>query len=547
MTESKPWDYIIVGGGIAGGVVASRLKSYQPSSRILLIEAGPDVSGNKDILHFSALNFVGGQFDWAYKTAPQKHCDGREIDIPSGRALGGGSVINACGWLRGAEADYDNWAEMVNDKRWGYEGQLPYFKMTERWFSDNPEALNAHGWDGTMQIESPTYTNRIYPLTKATEEAWADIGVKKLPRADMNAGNNLGLAELNENRSKGARQIAPLVYPLDGITVQADTLVQSIVLEGSRATGITLADGTEISSQEVIVAAGAYRTPQLLMLSGIGPRETLENHGIEVKIENPHVGKNFNDHVKVHLNWKLKDPSKGYAIGSGNPIFSQPEFATGVPLTYVAGTTISRGTLEAAIAKDEGENAVTPDHYLLKRDWALMETLVLYLGSPPVAIDGNHISSALMASKPTSRGTVTITSKDPKDAPLLDPNYYATEVDKVVWRHSLRQVTELMTGDTALGQVVSGETPLPGFEPIRPDSTDEYLDQRVKAHGGSTFHGSSSCSMGKVVDGELRVKGAQNLRIVDASVFPISIGAHIMAAVYALAEQAAVIISGKES
>jgi choline dehydrogenase-like flavoprotein len=112
-----------------------------------------------------------------------------------------------------------------------------------------------------------------------------------------------------------------------------------------------------------------------------------------------------------------------------------------------------------------------------------METLVLYLGSPPVAVDGTHISSSLIALKPTSRGTVTIASKDPKDAPLLDPNYFATEVDKAVWRHSLRKAAELMSGDTALGQVVSGETPFPGFEPIRPDSTDEYLDQRVKAHG----------------------------------------------------------------
>ncbi|KAI0199761.1 GMC oxidoreductase [Astrocystis sublimbata] len=545
MTGPKPWDYIIVGGGIAGCVVASRLKRYRPSSRILLIEAGPDVSGNKDILHFSALNFIGGQFDWGYKTAPQKHFDGREIDIPSGRALGGGSVINACGWLRGAEADYDDWAEIVNDIRWGYEGQLPYFKMTERWFSDDPEALDAHGRDGAMQIESPSYTKRVYPLTETTEKAWAEIGVKVLPRADLNAGNNLGLAELNENRSKGARQIAPSVYPLDGVTVYTDTLVQSIVLDGPRATGIILADGTEISSQEVIVASGAYRTPQLLMLSGIGPRETLEKHGIEVKVENPHVGKNFNDHVMVHLNWKLKDPSKGHAFGSGNPLFSQPEFAMGVPFTWIAGTTIDRGALEAAIAQDEG--SCTPDHCLFEKDRALMETLVMYLGSAPVGVDGKHISTALMASKPTSRGTVTITSKDPKDPPLLDPNYFATEVDKTVWRYSLRQATQLMTGNTALGHVISGETPYTGFEPIGTDSTDEYLDRRVRAQAGSTFHGSSSCSMGKVVDGELRVKRVQNLRIVDASVFPISIGAHIQAAVYALAEQAAVIIAGQAS
>ncbi|KAI0443061.1 GMC oxidoreductase [Xylaria telfairii] len=547
MMESKSWDYIIVGGGLAGCVVASRLKHYQPSSHILLIESGPDVSDNKDILHFSSLNFIGGQFDWRYKTVPQKHYDGREIDIPAGRALGGGSVINGCGWIRGAKADYDSWGEIVNDKRWSYEGQLPYFKMTERWFSDKPEALESHGRAGTLQIESPTYTNRIYPLTKTTEDAWAEIGVNKLPRADMNAGTNLGLGELNENRSKGARQIAPSVYPLDGITIRTDTLVQSIVLDGARATGILLADGTEILSQEVIVAAGAYRTPQLLMLSGIGPRETLEKHGIEVKIENSNVGNNFNDHVSMYLNWKLKDPSKGYSLGSANPLFSQPEFATGVPLTYVASTAIPRDILEAAIAKDEGEDAVTPEHYLLKRDWAMMENLVMYIGTHPVGVDGTHISSALIALKPTSRGTVTIASKDPKDAPVLDPNYFATEVDKAVWRHSLKRIAKLMSGDTALGQVVSGETPFPGFEPIRPDSADEYLDQRIKAQAISAFHGSSSCSMGKVVDEELRVKGVQSLRIVDASVFPISIGAHIQAAMYALAEQAAVIISGKES
>ncbi|KAI1812454.1 GMC oxidoreductase [Poronia punctata] len=373
MPESKSWDYIIVGGGIGGCVVASRLKRYLPSSRILLVEAGPDVSGNKDILYFSSLQFVGGQFDCGYKSAPQKHYDGREIDIPAGRALGGSSVINACGWIRGAKADYDNWAEMVQDRRWCYENQLPYFKMTERWFSDDPEALKSHGRDGAMQIESPSYTNRI---------------------TDMNGGTNLGLGELNENRSKGARQIAP-------------------------------ADGTEISSsQEVIIAADAYRTPQLLMLSGIGPRGTLERHDIT----------NFNDH--------LKDPSKGYAIGSDNPLFAKPEFATG----YI---------LEAAIAKDEGR-----------------------------------------APRPTSRGTVTITSNDTKDPPLLDPNYFATEI------------TGLMSGDTEMGR----------SDLTRPTNISTK----------------DSCSMGKVVDGDLRVIGASALRI------------HIQAAVciMRLLNRQAVLISG---
>lgn len=352
--------------------------------------------------------------------------------------------------------------------------------MTEKWY--NSENQEFHGQDGKLQIESPISTNRIYPLAEITEQSWVDVGVRKLPGNDMNTGTNLGFGELNENRAKGARQIAPLAYPLDGVTVMTDTLVRDILFANSRATGVRLVNGTKIQSKEVIVAAGAYRTPQILMLSGIGPKEVLEKHGIEVKVDNPEVGKNFNDHVMMHLNWKLKDPSKGYALGSNNPWLAQPQFAMGTPLSHVACTDVPRDELQAAIAKDEG--SVDPDHYLLKRNWAFMENLVMYLAVPPLAIDGTHISNALMGMKPTSRGTVTIASTDPNDAPLLDPNYFATEVDKFVWRHSLRKITALMTGDTALGRdIVVGETPFPGFEPLRVDSSDEYLDQRVKAQG----------------------------------------------------------------
>ncbi|KAI1114178.1 GMC oxidoreductase [Nemania sp. NC0429] len=541
MAATGEWDYIIVGGGLAGCVVAHRLKEYKPSSRIVVLEAGPDVSANKEILQYSTLNFIGGQFDWGYKTVPQTHLDGRKLDIPAGKALGGGSVINACGWLRGSAADYDSWAEAVQDERWSYKGQLNYFKLTEKWY-DNENA-DSHGHDGKLQIESPISTGRIYPLASIAEQSFEEAGVKKLPGNDVNTGFNVGFGEINENRKQGARQIAPIAYSLDGITVKTGTLVRGVKIVGSQAVGVHLDDGTEILGKEVIVSAGAYRSPQVLILSGIGPKETLEKHDIEVKVDNPLVGTNYNDHIMLHLNWKLKDPSQGYSLGSPNPLFAKPEFLTGTPLSHVANTPIPRSQLEAAIAKDDGK--VDPNHDLLKRDWAVMENLILYLGMPPQAIDGTHIATTMMAMKPTSRGTVTIESKDPKVAPVLDPNFLATEVDKAVWRHSLRGITALMTGNTALGrEVIAGETPYPGFEEISVNSSDEYLDSRVKAQGLSTFHGSGSCAMGKVVDGDLRVKGVQNLRVVDASVFPISIGAHIQAAVYALAEQATVIIAG---
>ncbi|KAI2467570.1 GMC oxidoreductase [Annulohypoxylon bovei var. microspora] len=544
MVASTGWDYIIVGGGLAGCVVASRLSQYKPSARILVVEAGPDVSKNADILQFQSLKFIGGNFDWGYKTVPQKHYDGRQIDVPSGRALGGGSVINGCAWFRGSKADFDSWAEIVNDRRWSYEGQLPYFKKTEKWYSDdNPDG---HGQDGAMHIESPMSTGRIYPLADIIEQSWKELGVERLPGCDMNAGDILGLGELNENRHKGARQIAPSAYPLNGVTILTDTLVESIVIDKSsetRATGIRLADGTELYSKQVILSAGPYQTPQVLMLSGLGPKETLQQHGIETKVDIPEVGKNFNDHVKMHLNWRLKDPSKGEAVGSNNPLFLKPEFGTGAPISFVVNHEVPKDGLVAAITKDEGKPP-GPDHYLLKRQWGLMENIIMYLPLSPLQIDGTHISNTMMATKPTSRGTVTIASKNPADAPVLDPNYLATEVDKYVWRQSLKKAISLMTGNTRLGrEVVAGETPIEGFEPVTTDSSDEYLDSRVRALGRSTYHGSSSCSMGTVVDTDLRVKGVQNLRIVDASVFPVPIGAHIQAPVYALAEQAAVIIS----
>lgn len=352
--------------------------------------------------------------------------------------------------------------------------------MTEKWYDDeNPEF---HGHDGKLQIESPISTGRIYPMAAIAEQSFVEAGLRKLPGNDINTGTNIGFGEINENRRQGARQIAPIAYPLDGITVKAGVLVRGVKLAGSQAVGVLLDDDTEILGKEVIVAAGAYRSPQILMLSGIGPKSTLEKHGIEVKVDNPEVGSNYNDHVMLHLNWKLKDPSKGYSLGSPNPLFAEPQFATGTPLSHVANTPIPRDQLEAAIAKDDGQ--VDPNHDLLKRDWAVMENLILYLGMPPQTIDGTHVATTMMAMKPTSRGTVTIESKDPKVSPLLDPNFFATEVDKAVWRHSLRGITALMTGDTTLGRdVISSETPYPGFEPISVDSSDEYLDRRVKAQG----------------------------------------------------------------
>ncbi|KAI6081108.1 hypothetical protein F4821DRAFT_250002 [Hypoxylon rubiginosum] len=319
------------------------------------------------------------------------------------------------------------------------------------------------------------------------KSSWKSFGVPELPNNDSNAGSKIGFGEFTENRKQGARQIAPSVYCLYRVSVLTNTLVGSILIdEDNDARGVRLADGREIYSNEVIISAGAYRTPQLLMLSGLGPKEVLDKHGIEVKVDIPGVGQNLNDHIMLHLNWKLKALSVrnlywGDVLGSSNPIFAEPRFATGTPSSYVAYTKMPPSDLEAAIAKDEGK--VDSDHYLLKREWAVMENIVMYVATPPVRTDGRHISTVQMALKPTSRGTVTIASNDPADDPVIDPNYFATEVDKSVWRHSLRNIESFMTRDAFLGPEIDCETPPPGFEPLTEEASDEYLDSRVKAHG----------------------------------------------------------------
>ncbi|KAI0410654.1 hypothetical protein F5X98DRAFT_87611 [Xylaria grammica] len=543
MAATSGWDYIIVGGGLAGSVLAGRLLLHKPSPRILVLEAGPDVSHRDDILYFESFNFVGGEFDWNYKSVPQKSYDGRQIALASGRALGGGSVVNGCAWMRGARADYDDWAAAVGDARWSYEGQLPYFKKTEAWYKDK-NAEN-HGQDGALHIESPMSTGRHYPLADAVEQSWHALGVETIPEHDMNGGRNIGLGELNENRHKGARQIASTVYSLKGATVLTDTLVESVLVDDASgspaAKGVRLANGTEYHGAEIILSAGAYRTPQLLLLSGIGPRVVLEQHGIKPKVELPGVGQNFNDHALLFLNWRLKDPSKGDALGSAHPRWTEPQFTTGMPASFVVSTTIPNDGLQAAIAEDGQPDR---DAYLLSSTHAMMENIVLYFGVPPQGPDGAHISTALMGMKPTSRGSVSISSTNPADPPVLDPNYFSTAVDRHVWRVSLRAIAALMTGDnTPLGRdVVLSEAPPGESAPLAADASDAYLDEIVKTRAVSMFHGSGSCAMGSVVESDLRVKGVRNLRIVDASVFPVSIGGHIQAATYALAEQAAEII-----
>ncbi|KAI0547626.1 putative GMC oxidoreductase [Xylaria curta] len=544
---STTWDYIFVGGGLAASVVSSRLSQLDSSLKILVIESGPNANDESNIVWPNSTNLIGGDFDWKDSTVKQRHLNDRNVSIASGKALGGGTVINAGGWVRGDKFDYDLWGSLVDDKRWTYQGQLPFMQKSERHWTkaSNPEH---HGLTGPVPIQSVTSTKREFPLREHTLRSWKELGFNELPHLDGNAGNPLGIAELQEGRNNGRRIISAAVYSLENVTVLTNTLVEKVLIknhaagkEGLKAVGVRLADGTEVHGKEIILAAGALRSPQILLLSGIGPSADLAEYNIPVLLDHPEVGQNLADHSIFFSAWKVKDPSAGWALGSPNPLFSQPQYGWGNPLDFLVNSDVPKEGLAEAIAADEG---VVPDpatHPLLSNPRTFIEYIFLSVGAP----DGSLVTFATAPMLNTARGSIKLASADCNEPPLVDPNYLGTAVDRYVAREAVKtQIKFAGSSATVIGrEILDGEVGAPGFdEVLSVDSTDDYIDARIRAGLGTCQHPMGSLSMEKVVDVDLRVKGVDNLRVVDASVIPVVITGHIQAAVYALAEQAAEII-----
>ncbi|KAG4269019.1 hypothetical protein FPRO04_12368 [Fusarium proliferatum] len=325
---SPIYDYIVVGGGLAGCVLSSRIREYDDAAKILLIEAGKETRGRSDVHNMQVLN-LGGELDWQYQSEPVEALMGRQITLNAGKGLGGSSAINSGGWTRGAAADYDAWAALVGDERYSYKGQLPWFRKSELWFDDkNPEQ---HGRDGPIRVTCAKASNRVFPLAEKAAAGWEELGVSTLPDGDQNSGNNLGRAYICEARSDGKREWSANQYSLDGVQVRLETFVNRIVIQkidgNLKATGVELADGNVVNGHNIIISAGAFRSPQLLQLSGIGPKTHLQEFGIEPLIDLPEVGKNLSDHMIFFQHWRLRDTSAGHTIH--NPSFATTPLSPG--------------------------------------------------------------------------------------------------------------------------------------------------------------------------------------------------------------------------
>ena len=528
------YDYIVIGAGSAGCVLANRL-SEDAGAEVLLVEAG-----GRDWHPYIHVPLGMGKlhqrrmFDWGFVTEPEPNLDGRAIEASRGKVLGGSSSINVMAYTRGHPADFDRWAQK-GATGWSYAEVLPYFKRCETF------AGGENAWRGGTGPLGTEFARTSDPLYPAWIEAAEAAGIPYTQ--DYNAASQEGFGRSQYTIRKGRRSSAATAFlrpamRRKNLRVETGALVTRITVRGTAAQGIEYLKGGGLhradAAQEVIVSGGAFSTPQILMLSGIGPARHLREIGIAVVADLP-VGQNLQDHLAVFLSFTRREPG---------PFHHQLRFdrvAAGMIRAYAFGSgpgTVVPGGLHAFI-KTRPELAV-PDIEFMFRG-AAVDAHVWFPGLRPAAPDGFAIRPALL--HPDSRGEIRLRSADPRQAMRIAYNFFSAPGDLPKLREGFRLARDIAYRKP-LDRFRGSET-APGPE-IRSDAD---IDAYIRRTAVTAHHPAATCPMGigpqAVIDARMRVQGVERLRVVDASAMPDLVSAHLNAAVLMMAEKAADMIAGK--
>jgi choline dehydrogenase len=523
--DTVEFDYVIVGAGSAGCVLANRLSADGRHS-VLLLEAGPRDS-NLWIhvpLGYGKL-FKEKTVNWMYQTEPEPGLNGRQVFQPRGKVLGGSSSINGLLYVRGQHEDYDRWRQHGN-AGWGFDDVLPYFKKAE---DQQRGADEYHGAGGPLPVSDMLHAD---PLSGAFIKAAIEAGIPDNP--DFNGATQEGAGWFQTTTRNGRRASTARSYlrPAKGrrnLHIETSALAQRILFEGRRAAGVEYRQNgvlrTARAKKEILISSGAYNSPQLLQLSGVGPAELLKSHGIDVVLDAPGVGNDLQDHMQVRivmrcalpitLNDILNHPGRRIMAGARYAAFRKG------PLTIAAGTS-------GAFFKTDPRLA-SPDvqiHFLPFSTDKMGEKLHPY----------SAFSASVCQVRPESRGSLRIKSADPMAAPEIRINYLATETDRTVNVEGLKILRKILAAP-ALKPYVTEESE-PGAKVV----SDEDLLAFCRQRGSTVYHPTSTCRMGNdplaVVDQRLRLRGIEGLRIVDASVMPDLVSGNTNAPVIMIAEKA---------
>lgn len=525
------FDYIVVGAGASGAAVAARL-SQDPATSVLLLEAGgPD---KKQEVHIPAAfsTLFRSPLDWDYGTTPQEHLGQRSIYWPRGKVLGGSTSMNAMMWVRGYAADYDGWAERAGQD-WSYEALLPYFRRVER-VEGNTDPDQGSG--GAMRVEHQR-SPRSHTATFLTAVEQAGYTVEP-----PNSARPEGFSQTLVSQKRGKRFSAADAYltpaaKRPNLTVRTGAQATKVLFEGTRAIGLEYAEGGStqrvFADQEVVLSGGAVNTPQLLLLSGIGPAADLEALGIDVLVDAPEVGANLQDHLISALIIETE----------GDTLFTAQK-----PAELLKFLVRGRGMLTSNVAEAYGFVRTRPDLELADIEIIFAPAPFVHEGLEPATGHGLTVGAILL--QPESTGRVSLASADPLDKPSIDPGYLTDTQgkDRATILAGLGICADLL--DTP---ALSAAT---GTHYLVPEGGDDVgREQRAELslanHSHTLYHPTSTARMGtderSVVDPELRVRGVQGLRVADASIMPRIIRGHTQAPCMVIGERAADLLAASRS